>query len=591
MSWPRQPNKTYIVQYAPALGSTWTNLAVSFPASTVSNRTTYVHTNIVRYPAGSGGGSSGGGPAPQPSAAMTSPEAPKTKKEKKNDDILPPWPGDPGTWAPTSENPFASVTAQNSTLEVIGATGFYRVVANGVHFVGIAPGSSISGAVNFGVEIGHNLELPLAGFDITLTNGSPVQGLTYSLEDFTARWETAFVTNGTYKLRITAFFGEDGVHKEFSEVLTVSVFNQISFPEPYNVAGFLIDIQARSIHTNGNYNLKLYDDTGFLVYETSGLLDSAGFLGDEFGPGLVLENFDPATGEQYASAYYNAVITTTPAGLTQQASNSNTTTNKIWIEPPWPSGFYTQFAIGYQPIYGSTLLGNPSAVALQSMVQLVYTFAAARPGGLAAIRGDDQNPFEMKGQGPFNTLLADDLREDRVRNLYYFGHGAPSYIGHKEPAPRLPDPGYITASQISKTLKNNFDPMKGFTNGHPFRFVFLDGCETANGSLCKAFGIPREENMAFQRFNQKGLRQRSFIGWKGWVAAGVANSVNNQHLNFMTYFWEGWQNPDGNNEQRTLREAIRYAMTQRNQNPSGYSFQDELVLYGSGDLLWEDTLP
>jgi len=58
---------------------------------------------------------------------------------------------------------------------------------------------------------------------------------------------------------------------------------------------------------------------------------------------------------------------------------------------------------------------------------------------------------------------------------------------------------------VQALLRNNLnDPLKG-TNMHPYRFVFLDGCNTADGNWPQAFGIPKKKGMVIIDFTEKHL--------------------------------------------------------------------------------------
>ena len=52
---------------------------------------------------------------------------------------------------------------------------------------------------------------------------------------------------------------------------------------------------------------------------------------------------------------------------------------------------------------------------------------------------------------------------------------------------------------------------------HPYRFVFLDGCETAKGHWASVFGIPEEPKTLSYYFTPNGTiigRPSAFVGWK-----------------------------------------------------------------------------
>jgi hypothetical protein len=274
----------------------------------------------------------------------------------------------------------------------------------------------------------------------------------------------------------------------------------------------------------------------------------------------------------------------TGEGFQAESSSAATATNVIYTEFRWPkqgSG-WTKYAIGYQPIFGAPSGGSLNAVLLQSMIQVVYTSVQARPGGLGAIRGSDQNPNELWSQFDFTQLLTSDLRDDLVRNFYYFGHGGPRAIGETG--------RYINISDMNFVLRNNFKKPLAGTNAHPFRFVYLDGCNTSSGDLSKAFGIPKEKNVAAPRFVNKGLRFRAFMGWDNRhnIAWGA---INTRHTTFVGDFWSGWPQTDTNGLPRTLRSAHTYAATQGGTTSGWPDAEDHLIIYGYEGLYWQDTLP
>ncbi len=84
------------------------------------------------------------------------------------------------------------------------------------------------------------------------------------------------------------------------------------------------------------------------------------------------------------------------------------------------------------------------------------------------------------------TLLTNQIS----RNFYYFGHGDGDNIGF------LMDSSYLNIK-----LKR-----------HYYRFVYLDGCETANGGMPAAFGINFNAPQLLSYFQKHGIRPRAFVG-------------------------------------------------------------------------------
>ncbi|MGH7977992.1 MAG: hypothetical protein ACREE6_01355, partial [Limisphaerales bacterium] len=109
------------------------------------------------------------------------------------------------------------------------------------------------------------------------------------------------------------------------------------------------------------------------------------------------------------------------------------------------------------------------------------------------------------------------------RNFYYFGHGSANSIGgdistldsSNNITGSINLPGsrsYLTSQWVHDNVTYNtvWGPM-------PFRFVFLDGCDTATGNWPWAWGVPKQtvgpdwyRNSAN---NPSGSRPNAFAGW------------------------------------------------------------------------------
>jgi hypothetical protein len=94
---------------------------------------------------------------------------------------------------------------------------------------------------------------------------------------------------------------------------------------------------------------------------------------------------------------------------------------------------------------------------------------------------------ELADEGALWWLITNNVN----RNFYYNGHGNPDAV-HS-----------ITSENI-----------RALNNGrHYYRFVFLDGCSTANGSLPAAFGINLNSEQPLSYFQKHGMRPRLFMGY------------------------------------------------------------------------------
>ncbi len=163
-----------------------------------------------------------------------------------------------------------------------------------------------------------------------------------------------------------------------------------------------------------------------------------------------------------------------------------------------------------------------------------------------------------------------------TRNLYYFGHGSAERFGYSHDTNQQ-----INLGDLNRILKNAPDPLKG-TNGHPYRFVFLDGCKTANGGLAPAFGIPKGNVSATEFSTKRGLRLRAFLGWDKNCTVGWA-AFDQQHNTFIGSFFDKWAHAT---DEAGLPLGAQGAINAA--NPLLWNQKPHLVIHGCPDLPWMD---
>ncbi len=129
---------------------------------------------------------------------------------------------------------------------------------------------------------------------------------------------------------------------------------------------------------------------------------------------------------------------------------------------------------------------------------------------------------------------------NNYRNFYYFGHGTESSISAYRGATTT-----ITKDQVANLLGNvplsyvnpqtvingiyinpisnsyleispTVPPLIKTVASHPYRFVFLDGCETGRGNFCESFGIPAI-TVSTNFFAAMKVESRAFLGYKNSV--------------------------------------------------------------------------
>jgi hypothetical protein len=120
------------------------------------------------------------------------------------------------------------------------------------------------------------------------------------------------------------------------------------------------------------------------------------------------------------------------------------------------------------------------------------------------------------------ATLVSYLYDPDFRNLYYFGHGNANSIGGDINVLSVSNtiigskalPGstaYLTSQYVHDTVTFN-----RYSGARPYRFVFLDGCCTANGTWPWAFGVPtNSEPLSYytSSANRRHTRPSAFVGW------------------------------------------------------------------------------
>jgi hypothetical protein len=599
LSWPSATNETYIVQYRPDLStnSTWATLTNSLPAATDTNVTFFVHSNMVTCSSGGGGGGGGGGSPPPLNGAMSLISGGIDAPVSVDASPLPVWviqKRPPHPWELENRPPFpweagASLPAPVQRSSALGVSafsqgadnpqplddsggggsggdpGFYRVVRVGIHLFGMTNGTVLSGQAPLAVEFGNTDTNGTLAAIFLSNNGSDddIPGSifpTFPANSVNGTWDTAQVTNGIYTIQLGAMLDDETVYMDSPVMVTVS--NSIWFPDPYNVGGQAIYIGAQTSYTNGTWHLDIYDDQNTYVGYLNGPIDTNGYCAYPGipGPGFSLDNTD-GYGNQNPSTFYTLVMAVQPSG---RPPPYPVLTNKIFIEPSW--NFQPTYSvICYMNMFESYKEGYNEVVA--QMQDIWGAENLSHP----CLLGDAEHPFEVFSTNSWNTVLA-NLTNTICRDFVYFGHGGPSAVGTANP------PTLLTVAAVNAALKNNsLDPLTA-TNMHPYRFVFLDGCSTANGNFPQAFGIPKQKGMVINDFTQKrGIRPRAFVGWSHDKAFSyTAGMLDPDFQRWRTKFWDYWSH--GGAGDRSLQEAIHQAAL------AGPSAAGGIVVYGAQDL-------
>jgi hypothetical protein len=350
----------------------------------------------------------------------------------------------------------------------------------------------------------------------------------------------------------------------------------IIFPDGWPLAGDAMYIGAQTTHKNGSWVMDIYGQENYLI-SFDGPVDANGYcnMAGQPGPGFSLSLLDQ-NNEQLPFQYYIVVVETFPpgGGVTAMAAASGPATAVItnYVEKSWWGS--TRFAVAYQEIFPGNSSDGQYIFNFMSEVAAIAEYRYPND----PITGNQFLPFALRGPEDWGQM-GTDLKDLSVRNLYYFGHGSANCIGSADRQHQ------ISVADLNDWLHNAFNPLQGL-NRHPYRFVFLDGCSTANGDLSPAFGIPKGKIALNEFVNKRGLRPRAFMGWDKDMLIGLG-AVDQGHLGFVERFFSKWAHFEDPSQPRLLKDAV----DQASKNDAGQVLWSEvhhLVVHGYDGLFFQE---
>ncbi len=631
LAWPSIQGKNYIVQYRQTLdpSTPWATLTSAFPADWTTNVTIFVHTNIVQHPncGGSGGNlmMAMSGESDGAAVLAEAPSVPLAMPVNGQGGAVPlalyP-PGidmsgfiiyDPATdqWltaAAYSESSAAMNRLQrNGPVPMDGGsggdnptpadppeTGFYRVVQDGVQIVDssilVLTNGVLSNSVVIAFEAGN------AANDGTGTNvlgdilcaALIVDGAKFAADGVldspaeSSPWkfsmDTAYLENGDHTIQVEVTWlnpdNSDGNHVTItrqSDPLTITLSNAIYYPqwEPEIGEAGISAYFVKTTCTNADWQIDIYDVSNKLAQTLTGHTDDgtiAAYWNMVDTNGVTRTNADVDT-------EFSALVTvgdpiTKPAPKKKQRKRN------------WPD--HGSWVISYQDFFKFEYSAN------NLMKNSINTFAytAAKYGGYYLYYPSPGNtndigqtyPIRYQKTNHFDPSITSDailgdqallelfLSVTNTRNFYYNGHGSANTIA-----------GGLPASEVGSYIK------------HRYRFVFLDGCNTANGKWDAAFGIHGPGRFAITYYQNTGIRPAAFCGYNQETpyATGGPVTVNGVQYDdtipddvpyFITNFLFYWDL-----ENYRLQDAISSA--QQYLSPvNGWYPGTGLQIYGYDDL-------
>lgn len=164
--------------------------------------------------------------------------------------------------------------------------------------------------------------------------------------------------------------------------------------------------------------------------------------------------------------------------------------------------------------------------------------------------GNPSNPGFISDRARVTSELLPNLGDSQTRNFYCSGHGLPAMIFEGTLCS-----AYITRAEVAQTLGNSWRP-DGIKMGHPYRFIFLDACNTAKRKGWQhTFGV-------CDHISQGG--DQAFVGWEGAAAGPATDTECLEYADTLWVLFDNWMS------QVPLKTCLDLA-SDRNTRPYGDS--------------------
>jgi len=447
----------------------------------------------------------------------------------------------------------------------------------------LVPNAKLSGIVTIPLALSTEIDAS-ANFQLYANGEMAVQSQVQKGANglWTCTFDTTSMPNGVYFLQLAYIHPQDDLplldeyslfYYETIPAVQVSVSNDIWFPEGWAAAGSAIYLRPRTVHKWGTWSAQVYDDQNNLVASVNGTVDAHGdfFSLGASEPGI---SVDLSGGGSQSSSFFTVALMAESAEDSGPPSSAGTG-KKIFVEPPWASD--GKWAIGYMPIFTPD---TQSDLDVKEMMGNVVNRIFESPYGPESVlfttqQVDGPTPLRLNSAARWATLRA-ALYDNRCRNLYYFGHFDGKNIGGTS-NPMIS----IGIENLRDVILTNWaNNLKWGTNLHPYRFVFIDGCNSANSDLPTVFGIPKMRMSAADML-KRNLVPRAFVGWDSLKIVGFGGNVNAPQLGFIKKFFELWsQNNPNKGGPYILQDALDDAFKL---NP----VESKPVIYGCTNLFFQ----
>jgi hypothetical protein len=320
-----------------------------------------------------------------------------------------------------------------------------------------------------------------------------------------------------------------------SLVLTTNVAQFTAVDADFDSTG--ATLSASLAEANANYTITLTDgNTGASLSSVTGSTVN-GQIAETWN--LTKSDGTTWTGTDLY-AQYN--ITLTDSGTTKTQSkhmtkdNPNITDGDVTVAYAWP--------IDSEATRGNSMWDCMQWGAVDVLMDVPLYGSSPGTGAYTShfdISDGNGSPYPGYLHTPADVpYLLTNLALPTTENFIFNGHGSPNSIGNrkKESDPELIN---IGPADIQNALTNNVNTKYGPERQHPYRFVFLDACQTADDLFwANAFGILGP--MTSLDVERNPYRVQAFVGFKGHSQAqGSDSDWWDYEATYLTFF-NAWMN-------------------------------------------------
>jgi hypothetical protein len=329
------------------------------------------------------------------------------------------------------------------------------------------------------------------------------------------------LTNGTYTVQMLTTLRTTDIYdgNDTSMVLsnlprTITISNEVTFPNWVDlISSNTYPLLAQSTTTNVDWEIDIYDINNNFVNSQTGHSDDGSI---EWDWDLMDYSGNSRTDTDADPDFYPYIIITPSGSFSPHTPRPARSMPPVAAKYPDVGGWIFAYLDNF----------NTDGVTNQEFRNEYYTNAINLMCGGPATWSIPFIKYPIKygltytnGEREQSWITLRSLMfQPTYRNFYYSGHGWATGIGGDFNV--TDGSNNITAGQTfprskaylgSQWVHDNITFNK-YAGARPYRFVFLDGCNTANGDWPGAFGMPKQvEPLSYYQGTPN--RPSAFVGW------------------------------------------------------------------------------